>query len=235
MIDPITEQILLEAKVIESLKKIIPQLKNVILKKDFKGMSRIAKQLPQKKNFSQIKQGASKLPNFRQKYNEAIRAVEKSKVLDPSVYEPAAVAIAIVSLSSNNKVSEIIKTGDRGVLQAGLITSLIPGGVFIVPILKLSFFIIIITSILIVGGDVVIPAFMAFAKGIGYLLSILGNGFMAMGRLAAEGLGIADTTTTDVVNGLLGTTIEPDTFEQIGQAMQIRPPGTAGLFFKRKK
>jgi hypothetical protein len=229
MIDPITEHILMEAKAIDSLKRIIPQLKSSILKKDFRGMISLSNKLPQKKNFKQLKQEVMRLPNFRQKYAEAKKAISRSKVLDKSVHEPASVAIAIVGLSSSAKISEIIKTGEKGVLQSSMILNLIPGGAFIVPIIKLSFFIIVITTILITAGNVVIPALVAFVKGIGYILSIIGKGLAAIGKVGA-GLVGDKVTFTDGVNAALGTTIQPGTLEAIGKAMETTPPGTAGLW-----
>lgn len=233
MVDPITGHILLEAEAIESLKRVLPQLKSVLLKKDFKGMITLAQKLPQKKNFLQLKQEVFRLPNFRQKYEEAKKAIQRSKVLDSSVHEPASVAVAIVALTTTNKVSDIINTGEKGILQSSMVLSLIPGGAFIEPIIKLTFFTIIITGILITGGKIVVPALMTFIKGVGYVMSLIAKGLMAIGKVGA-GLVDDHTTFTDVVNSSLGTNIQPDTFEQIGQAMHIRPPGTAGLFWKRK-
>ena len=241
MIDPITEQILMEAKIIDSLKRMLPQLKSVILKKDFKGMIKLANKLPRKKNFKQLKQEAMRLPKFRQKYNEAKKAISRSKALDPSVHEPASVAIAIVAVSTSLKVSQIIKEGEKGVLQSSMILNLIPGGLFIVPILKLTLFVIAITSLLIVAGDIVIPAVKILWKAAVHILSIIGNGLLTIGKYGGEK--VADKvitkagekiTVTDVINTALGTTIKPDTFEAIGQAMHSTPPGVAGLF-KRKK
>lgn len=233
MVDPITGHILLEAEAIESLKRVLPQLKSVLLKKDFKGMITLAQKLPQKKNFLQLKQEVFRLPNFRQKYEEAKKAIQRSKVLDSSVHEPASVAVAIVALTTTNKVSDIINTGEKGILQSSMVLSLIPGGAFIEPIIKLTFFTIIITGILITGGKIVVPALMTFIKGVGYVMSLIAKGLMAIGKVGA-GLVDDHTTFTDVVNSSLGTNIQPDTFEQIGQAMHTRPPGTAGLFWKRK-
>ena len=232
MIDPITEQILMEAKVIDSLKKILPQIKTVLLKKDFKGMMRLSKQLPQKRNFKQIKSEAMRLPNFRQKYNEAKRAMQNSKVLDGSLEEPAAVGVALVALNTGMKVSQIIKVGEKGVLQSSIILNLIPGGAFIMPIAGLVYFLIIISALLVVGHTVIGPAATIFAKGAAYLLSIIGSGFAAIGKIGLKQAGVP-TTKTDVVNSLLGTNIQPDTFEQIGKAMETTPPGS--VMFKKKR
>jgi len=236
MIDPITEQILMEAKAVDSLKKILPQIKAVLLKKDFKGMMRLSKQLPQKRNFKQIKSEAMRLPNFRQKYNEAKRAIKNSKVLDGSLEEPASLGVALVALNTGMKVSDIIKAGDKGVLQSSMILSLIPGGAFVGPIVTLVYFLIIISGLLIIGHGVIVPAAAILAKGIGYILSVIGNGFKGIWTVVSSHTEVG-VTKTDVVNTLLGTKIQPDTFESIGKAMETKAPAgsTASMFFKRKR
>ena len=67
MIDPITEQILIENQSMKMLKKYIPAMKKAIVRKDLRGMGRLASMLPEV-NIKSVKRFASRMPDFRKNY-----------------------------------------------------------------------------------------------------------------------------------------------------------------------
>jgi hypothetical protein len=184
MIDPITEQILFEEAGFAALKTVTDKIEKSLKKGDIKSVERISNKLPSA-NLNQVKMRASKkFPKFRQKYDEVKRIIKNSKILDPSIYEPASVAVAIVAASTDMKVSEVLSRGEKGIPQGKILSLLIPGIGFVGPILKLAFFIIALISIFSIAGIGLGAAASAAWKAGGFLLSMLSNSISAISKIA---------------------------------------------------
>jgi hypothetical protein len=183
MIDPITEQILFEQAGLSALKTIGKQIEQALKKGDAKSIKRLTDKLP-KININQIKMRASKsFPKFRQKYDEIKRIIKNSKILDPSIHEPASVAIAVVAASTDMKVSDVLKRGEQGLVQANIASLLIPGAGLAGPVIKLIFFIIILIPIFAVAGISFTSAVSAVWKMGGYLLGLINNALQGVWHL----------------------------------------------------
>jgi hypothetical protein len=232
MIDPITEQILLEDLGISSLKAIANKIETALRKGDFKTLERINDKLPSA-NMNQIKMRASKFPKFRQKYDEVKRIIKNSKVLEPEIHEPASVAIAIVAASTDMKVSDVLARGEQGLVQGKLLSLIIPGAGAIGPIVKLIFFIIILIPIFSAAGVGFGAAMSAVWKMGGFLLAIIKNALTGVTKLMIDYKPPETKTFWDSLVGGLG----------MGQGLQhpsAVDPGTTTsglhqLFFKVKK
>jgi len=255
MIDPITEQILIENQSMKMLKKYIPAMKKAIVRKDLRGMGRLASMLPEV-NIKSVKRFASRMPDFRKNYEEAKKAITRSHTIDPEVIEPATVALALVASSTNKTCSEVLKRGVVGMPQGKILSLLLPAGSqFVVPLFKLNFFILAIMSIYVTGGDIIVPAVTGFFKVIGYLLGMVGKSFKAIGKLL-QSAGTSEGKTEkaiDQINDMMGTNLMPPKVFGLSPELKEKMltagvefgsklpwggehlPGTAGLYFKTKK
>ena len=209
MIDAITEQLLLEDRAIRMLKYFVPKMKQAVQRRDIKKIALLGKTMPTTK-LKSVKAWASKLPNFREKYEEAKRAVVRSNILDPQVHEPAIVAVAIVSSTTNKPCSDIMRMGTAGMPQGKIIESLIPGGVFIMPLLKLSIFILALLPFYIIGKPVVDTAAGGLLKIVGHLFALAGSGiksiFYAISNTAQQK---SLDNAVNSINNSLGTNLFP--------------------------
>ena len=251
MIDPITEQILLEDRALKSLRMFMTNMKTAISRKDIRKVARLSNMLPEI-SLKSLKKWAIRLPNFRKNYDKAKRAVRSSKIFDKQVEEPASVVVAVIASSTNKTCAEVLKRGVVGMPQAKVLSMILPpGSQFVVPLLKLNFFVLAAMSVYITGGDIIMPAVVSVFQAIGYLLGLAGKGFKAIGHVLSK---TTDQKTTEQavedINKMLGTDLappkvlglKPELVEKMKQAgVEFGPmggehlPGTAGLFFKTKK
>jgi hypothetical protein len=171
MIDPITEQILLEAKIIDSIKKIAPTAKNAILKGNVSAMKSIANRLPQK-NFKEVeKEATRKLPNFRQRYKDMQRVMMRN-IDAKGIEQPAALIGAIAATLSNSVTPDVVSMKLSEAAKDAQKLVFFPGDVMV---LKLSLFVIAILLIWVTKGAVILPALQYLFVGTAFLLSLLGK------------------------------------------------------------
>ncbi len=169
--DLITEQILLEAKIIDAVKKIAPTAQNAVMKGNINVMKRIAKSLP-KKDFSQVeKEATRKLPGFRQKYKDMQRIMIKN-VDAKGIEIPAAIvgAVGATIIGDINpdlislKLSEATKNAQK--------RTLFPGSAKIV---TLILFLIAILLITVTRGEIFTSALTYLFAGVSLLMALLGK------------------------------------------------------------
>lgn len=151
MVDPVTEQILMEAKLLDSMKRIVPMLKSALTRKDVKMVNRIRKQLPKGKKISVLEREAQqKFPDFRENYKKAQREVVKLRTAK-GMERPVAFVTAIATTVTKKPTSEITDKFE----QASAMTQrevLFPGDV---QLLKLILFIIFILLVFATEGAVI--------------------------------------------------------------------------------
>ena len=210
MIDPITEDILVEAKIIDSMKKIVPMAKQALMKGDVKLMKRIASRLPQK-TFKEVeKEAMRKLPGFRNKLKEAQRFALKSREAK-GLEEPLAIAGAIVATITQTKTKDVMSKFSDVARDAQKLI-LFPGDI---KVLKLILFIIAIALIYFTKGAVILPAIQYTFAGAALLMALLG-------KLLSGAASMIE----------IGRDKGPEAMEAMKNAMQdMDIPGTAGMYF----
>lgn len=170
MNDIITEEILMELKIADAIKKITSQSRMAVMKKDTKMMSKIADSVPQKKNIKQIEKEASMIPGFRKKYAEAIKITNRDRQFDQIIKKPAALAIGLVSTMSNEEPSKVAGSISEATKNAQKFVY-IPSFAMI----KLILFVVIILSIYVTKGAIILPALSILLKGGALVLALLGK------------------------------------------------------------
>lgn len=173
MIDPITEQILMEARIIDTAKKIVPIAKNALMKRNTSAMRKVAKILP-KKNFSEVeKEAIKKIPGFRQKYKDMQRIMIKNRDA-AGIEQPAALIGAVAATISDNVTPEIISMKLSEAAKNAQKLIFFPGDTALV---KLLLFLIAILLIYVTSGAIILPALQYLFVGLSYLLALLGKLF----------------------------------------------------------
>ena len=173
MIDPITEQILLEAKIIDIAKKIVPIAKNALMKRNIGAMKKVAKILP-KKGFSEVEREAiKKIPGFRQKYKDMQRVMIKNRDA-AGIEEPAALIGAVAATISDSITPEIISMKLSEAAKNAQKLIFFPGDTVLV---KLLLFLIAILLIYVTSGAIILPALQYLFVGLSFLLALLGKLF----------------------------------------------------------
>lgn len=169
--DPITEQILLEAKIIDSIRKIAPTATNAVMKGNANIMKKIAKSLPSKDFKTVEKEAMKKLPGFREKYKNMQRAMARNRYAK-GIENPAALIGAVAITLSSNVTPEMIamKLSDATKNAQKLI--FFPGDT---KILKLILFLLMILAIYVTKGAVILPAIQYLFTGMSLLMSLLSN------------------------------------------------------------
>lgn len=170
MIDPVTEQILTEAQVIDSIKRIVPMLKMALNRKDTKMLDKVSKQLPKYKKLSKLeKEAAQKFPNFRENYKNAQREVVRLKHAK-GIERPVAFVTAIATTVTKKPTSEITDKLSLAAVEAQK-AILFPGDVQLV---KLILFIIFVLLVFATKGAVLGVAFQGLIWCITSLLGLVG-------------------------------------------------------------
>jgi hypothetical protein len=170
MVDPVTEQILMEAQVIDSIKKIVPMLKSALNRKDTKMLKKISKQLPKRKPLVQLeKEAAQKFPNFRENYKKAQREVVKSKHAK-GIERPVAFITAIATTVTKKPTSEITDKLSLAAAEAQK-AILFPGDI---QLLKLILFIIFVLIVFTTKGAVLGVMFQGLVWCVASILGLLG-------------------------------------------------------------
>ena len=169
--DPITEEILMEAKIIDAIKKIVPTAKNAVMKGDAKTMERISKSLPKKDVRTIEKEALKKLPGFREKYKN----MQRMMIRNPNakgIENPAALIGAVAISMSDNVTPDMIvmKLSDAAKNAQKMV--FFPGDV---AILKLILLIIGVLLIYVTSGAVILPAVQYLFTGMSMLLGLLGK------------------------------------------------------------
>ncbi len=213
MIDPITEQVLLEAKIIDAVKKIAPIAQNAVMKGNIKVMRRIAKSLPSKSVNEIEKEAMKKLPGFKQKYKDMQRAMLRNRDAK-GIEHPAALIGAIAATLTDNITPETISLKLSEATKNAQKLIFFPGDV---KILKLILFLLAILLIYVTRGAVIMPALQYLFVGLSFLMALLSKLLNATAKLIEvgreRGPELVDTLKK-AMDDVIGTT----------------PPGTAGLF-----
>jgi hypothetical protein len=167
--DPITEQILLEAKIIDSIRKIAPIAKNAVIKGNVNTMKRIAKSLPSKDFKTVEKEAMKKLPGFKEKYKN----MQRMMIRNPDakgIEQPAALIGAVAAVLTDNVTPELIvmKLSEAAKNAQKLI--FFPGDI---KLLKLILFLLAILAVYATRGAVVLPAVQYLFTGMSFLASLL--------------------------------------------------------------
>jgi hypothetical protein len=170
MIDPVTEQVLMEAQIVDSIKRIVPMLKTALTRKDTKMLKKVSKQLPKHKGLAKLeKEAAQKFPNFRENYKKAQREVVKLKHAR-GIERPVAFVTAIATTVTKKPTSEITDKLSEAAVEAQK-AILFPGDVQLV---KLILFIIFVLLVFTTKGAVLGVMFQGLVWCISSLLGLLG-------------------------------------------------------------
>jgi hypothetical protein len=214
--DIFTEHILLEAKIIDSVKRIIPTAQNALMKGDFKTMKRIAKRIPKKDFYTAEKEAMKKLPRFRENYKNMQRLMVRNPNVK-GIENPAALVAAVAVSISDNVTPELIIVKLSEVTKNAQKLIFFPGDI---KLLKLMLFIMVLLLVYTTKGAIVFPALQYLFAGISILMGLLAKLFTG----AADMIAYGRDHGPEVSNALAALK------QGMDDAISTTPPGTAGLF-----
>jgi hypothetical protein len=211
--DPITEQILLEAKIIDSIKKIAPTVQNAIMKGNVSVIRSIADKLPQKDLGYVEKEAIKKLPGFREKYKEFQRMMIRNPYAK-NIENPAALVGAIAASLSDHITPDIVNMKLSEAAKNAQKLIFFPGDT---KLLKLILFIVAILLIYVTKGAIILPALQYLFTGMSLLMALLGKLLSGAATVIEVGREQGPEAITHMKAAM-------------DQILTTHPPGTAGLF-----
>jgi hypothetical protein len=169
--DHITEEILLEARIIDSIKKIVPIAKNAILRGNVNVIKRIGSSLPNKDFKTVEREAMKKLPGFREKYKNMQRLMIRNPHAK-GIENPAALVGAVAATLSDNISPELIVMKLSEATKNAQKLIFFPGDV---KLLKLILFLLAILAIYATKGTIILPAVQHLFTGMSFLAALLGK------------------------------------------------------------
>jgi methyltransferase-like protein len=171
MVDPVTEQILMEAEVIDAINKIVSAIQGALKSRNPETLKKIAKNLPRKKSFPEIeKEAMRKLPGFKENYIKAQREMIKNKEAK-GIERPAALVTAVAATITKHDTKFIAdKLSDAARDSKKLF---FPGDVLIVKLILFSLFVLAVFA---TEGAVIGSLFRGLVSAIALIFSVIRGG-----------------------------------------------------------